>query len=51
MNKEKTKIVFFGTSDFSKEILEGLNRVKYNITAVITQPDKKTGREQTIMLK
>lgn len=46
MEKEKTKIVFMGTAEIAKEILESLVRSGYAISAVVTQPDKKTGREQ-----
>jgi len=48
MNTKDIKILFFGTSEIAKEILEALVRGKYNIIAVLTQPDKKTGREQLI---
>jgi methionyl-tRNA formyltransferase len=48
MDIKKIKILFFGTSEIAKEILEALVRNEYNISAVITQTDKKTGREQTL---
>lgn len=40
---EEVRIVFMGTPEFSVPILEALNK-KYNIRAVVTQPDKKVGR-------
>jgi len=48
MDIKKIKILFFGTSEIAKEILEALIRGKYNVIAVLTQPDKKIGREQLI---
>ncbi|MFA6678718.1 MAG: methionyl-tRNA formyltransferase [Acholeplasmataceae bacterium] len=42
------KIVFMGTTDFSKIILEKLHK-KYPVSLVVTQPDKKVGRKQTIV--
>ena len=37
-------IVFMGTPDFAKESLESLYNNKYNIIAVVTNPDKPKGR-------
>lgn len=48
MEKNKTKIVFMGTSTFAKEILNGLVEEGYNIKAIFTRPDKKIGREQIL---
>lgn len=48
MKKEDIKILFMGTSEIAKEILESLVRSKYNILAVLTQADKKAGREQVL---
>lgn len=49
MNKLiKPKIIFMGTSDFSKSILEDLLENEYNVISVYTQGDKKVGREQEI---
>ena len=48
MNTKDLKIIFFGTSEIAKEILVFLVREKYDILAVLTQPDKKTGRDQKI---
>lgn len=46
----KTKIIFMGTPDFSATVLQGLldNSDKYEILAVVTQPDRKVGRKQEI---
>lgn len=38
------KIVFMGTPDFSVRALEALMEAGHDITAVVTQPDKKKGR-------
>ncbi len=47
--KQKYKIVFAGTSDFGLESLEKLYQDdSLEIKAVITQPDKKTGRKQEL---
>jgi len=48
MDIKKIKILFFGTSEIAKEILEALVKNEYNISAVVTQTDKKTGREQAL---
>ena len=37
-------IVFMGTPDFAKESLEALYNKKYNIIAVVTNPDRPKGR-------
>jgi len=50
MKKEKTKIIFMGTSDFAKGILESIVGEKYQVLAVFTQPDKKAGRKQEIKI-
>ncbi len=48
INVEKDlKIVFMGTPDFAVPILEGLLE-QYKVKAVVTQPDKKVGREGKI---
>jgi methionyl-tRNA formyltransferase len=44
---DKVKIIFMGTPTFSVPVLEGLIE-KYNVIAVVTQPDKKVGRNQEI---
>lgn len=40
----KPKIIFFGTSDFAVPVLETLIKNKYQIIAVVTQPDREAGR-------
>lgn len=49
-NKKEIKLrtVFMGTSSLSEKILTDLIAEGYNIIAVYTKPDKKTGREQEI---
>lgn len=42
------KIVFMGTPDFSVPILRRLINENYRLAAVVTQPDKPTGRKQTL---
>ncbi|ALD15421.1 methionyl-tRNA formyltransferase [Buchnera aphidicola (Aphis glycines)] len=42
-------IVFAGTSSFSEKYLSALINLKYNIKAVITQPDRPHGRGQKII--
>ena len=37
-------IVFMGTPDFAKDSLEGLVNAGHNILAVVTNPDKPSGR-------
>ncbi len=41
-------IVFFGTDNFSLTVLNGLIEAGYNIAAVVTKPDSKSGRGQSI---
>ena len=49
INVEKElKIVFMGTPDFSVPVLKGLID-NYKVRAIITQPDKKVGREGKIV--
>ncbi len=38
------KIIFMGTPDFAKESLEAIYNKKYDIMAVVTNPDKPKGR-------
>lgn len=45
---DKQPIVFFGTEDFSLESLKGLIKSGYQVAAVVTKPDSKKGRGQTI---
>lgn len=42
------KIIFFGTEDFSLTALTGLIEAGYEIAAVVTRPDSKKGRGQTL---
>lgn len=44
---ENIKIVYMGTPDFSVGPLEKLNE-KYNVVAIVTQPDKEVGRKKEI---
>ena len=46
-NTSKT-IIFFGTDDFSLVTLRGLVEANYHIAAVVTKPDSKSGRGQTL---
>ena len=46
MKKTSHKIVFFGTDDFSLEALNALIEADYNVCAVVTKPDSKSGRGQ-----
>ncbi|SEK83753.1 methionyl-tRNA formyltransferase [Carnobacterium iners] len=43
-----TKIVFMGTPAFSVPILEALIEEKYEILAVVTQPDRPVGRKKVM---
>lgn len=45
--EKELKIVYMGTSSFSATVLEGL-LTKYNVRAIVTQPDRKVGREGII---
>lgn len=42
------KIIFYGTPEIAAYQLEQLHSNKYNIIAVVTQPDKPSGRGQKI---
>ncbi|MBR2257798.1 MAG: methionyl-tRNA formyltransferase [Blautia sp.] len=42
------KIVFMGTPDFAVPSLEGLIEAGYEIAGVVTQPDRKKGRGQSL---
>ena len=46
--EKELKIIFMGTTDFSANVLKGLIE-NYKIRAIITQPDKKIGRDQKII--
>lgn len=43
-----TSVIFMGTPEFSVPILKGLVANDYEIKGVVTQPDKKVGRKQTL---
>lgn len=43
------RVVFMGTPNFSVPILNELNK-HYQVVLVVTQPDKKVGRKQTIQM-
>lgn len=49
-NPIKLRMVFMGTSEFSKKILQRLIESGYNIVSAYTQPDKKAGRNQEIKI-
>ena len=44
----KKKIIFFGTPDFAVRSLSDLIKFELNVIAVITNPDKKSGRGKKI---
>jgi methionyl-tRNA formyltransferase len=48
MRKISHKIVFFGTDEFSFEALSALMKADYNVCAVVTKPDSKSGRGQKL---
>lgn len=48
MTNTSPKIIFFGTEDFSLTALTGLIEAGYTIAAVVTKPDSKKGRGQTL---
>lgn len=43
-----TRVIFMGTPEFACSILQSLIDEKYNIVAVVSQPDKKVGRAQVL---
>ena len=46
-----TKLIFMGTPDFSATVLKGLLAdSRYEILAVVTQPDRKVGRKKEIRM-
>jgi methionyl-tRNA formyltransferase len=47
-NKQKLRVLFMGTPEFSAKILEALLDDHYNIIGTFTQTDKKVGRKQTL---
>ena len=44
------RIVFMGTADFSKAVLEMLLNEHYNVVGVVTQPDREVGRKKVLTL-
>lgn len=46
--EKKLKIVYMGTPDFSAVVLKGLLK-KYDVRAIVSQPDRKSGRDGKIM--
>lgn len=49
MNKENLKIVFFGTPEFAVASLNNLVEGGFNVSAVVTMPDKPAGRGNHII--
>lgn len=48
MSFSDTKIVFMGTPEFSSVCLKALVEAGFNVTMVVTQPDKPVGRKHII---
>ena len=48
--KNKMRIVFMGTPDFSVPTLEALVKGGHEVVAVVTQPDKPKGRGKAILM-
>lgn len=46
MEKKDLRIIFMGTPEFAVETLSALTGHGYNVVAVVTQPDKPSGRHQ-----
>ena len=49
MEKSNFKIIFFGTSSFAVPAFKYLVQNGYNVVAVVTQPEKPTGRQRITM--
>ena len=49
MRKEDLRIVFMGTPEFAVETLRMMVENKYNVVAVVTQPDKPVGRHGSVL--
>jgi len=43
------KVLYMGTPEFSKTVLDGLLENNYNVIGVVTQPDKTVGRSHKII--
>lgn len=48
--KNKMRIVFMGTPDFSVPTLEALIKGGHEVAAVVTQPDKPKGRGKSVLM-
>lgn len=44
---KEERIIFMGTADFSEAVLKMLLDEKYNVVAVVSQPDRPVGRKKT----
>lgn len=44
------RVIFMGTPDFAKEILEHLLKLNYNIVATVSQPDRVVGRKRVMTM-
>lgn len=49
MRESAMKIVFMGTPDYAAEALKALLQAGYEVTAVVTQPDKPKGRSKELV--
>lgn len=49
MDKKSLRIVFMGTPEISKKVLEDLIHDGYNIVGVIAQPDRPKGRKKELL--
>ena len=49
MTKEELKIIFMGTPHFAVATLQALVEGGYNVVAVVTQPDKPSGRRHSTL--
>ena len=49
MTKENLRIIYMGTPDFAVESLRALVEGGYNVVAVVTMPDKPTGRHGSVL--
>ena len=47
--KENTRIVFFGTPEFSVEALKHLLAAHFPVVAAVTQPDRPAGRRKRLL--
>ena len=49
MNNQKLKIIFMGTPEFAVPSLKELNKNHYDVTLVVTQPDRPKGRGHKVI--